>query len=51
MSWAHEKDVAERLVKDGSESNSMTPAQFGQMMAEEREMWRKIIEPMNLKME
>lgn len=51
VAWAHEKDVGERLVKDGSESNSMTPAQFGQMMAEEREMWRKIIEPMNLKME
>ena len=27
------------------------PQLVGQMMAEEREMWRKIIEPMNLKME
>ncbi|MEJ7667716.1 MAG: tripartite tricarboxylate transporter substrate binding protein [Casimicrobiaceae bacterium] len=51
VAWAREKDVAARLVQDGSESNSMTPAQFGQMMAEEREMWRKIIEPLNLKME
>ncbi len=49
--WANEKDVAERMVKDGSETNSFTPAQFGQMIAEETEMWRKIIAPMNLKME
>ena len=29
----------------------MTPAQFGKMIADETEMWRKIIAPMNLKME
>jgi tripartite-type tricarboxylate transporter receptor subunit TctC len=49
--WAHEKDVQARMVTDGSEINSMTPAQFGKMIADETEMWRKIIAPMNLKME
>ena len=51
IAWAHEKSVQEQMVKDGSETNSMTPAQFGKMIADETEMWRKIIAPMNLKME
>jgi tripartite-type tricarboxylate transporter receptor subunit TctC len=51
IEWAHEKEVAERLVKDGSESNRMSPEQFGQMIAEETEMWRKVIQPLNLKLE
>jgi len=51
VAWAHEKSVQEQMTRDGSESNSMTPAQFGKMIADETEMWRKIIVPMNLKME
>ena len=51
VAWAHEKSVQEQMTRDGSESNSMTPAQFGKMIADETEMWRKIIAPMNLKME
>ena len=41
----------EQMVRDGSEVNSMTPAQFGKMIADETEMWRKIIAPLNIKME
>ena len=51
VEWAHEKEVGERLVKDGSQSNRMSPAQFGQMIAQETEMWRKVIQPLNLKLE
>jgi tripartite-type tricarboxylate transporter receptor subunit TctC len=51
IAWAHEKNVQEQMTRDGSETNSMTPAQFGKMIADETEMWRKIIAPMNLKME
>jgi len=51
IAWAHEKGVQEQMARDGSETNSMTPAQFGKMIADETEMWRKIIAPMNLKME
>jgi len=51
IAWAHEKGVQEQMTRDGSETNSMTPAQFGKMIADETEMWRKIIAPMNLKME
>ena len=49
--WAHEKPVQEQMARDGSEGNAMTPAEFGKMIADETEMWRKIIAPMNLKME
>jgi tripartite-type tricarboxylate transporter receptor subunit TctC len=49
--WSHEKNVQEQMVRDGSENNSMTPAQFGKMIADETEMWRKIIAPLNIKME
>jgi tripartite-type tricarboxylate transporter receptor subunit TctC len=51
VEWAHQPEVGARLVKDGSESNRLSPAQFGQMIARETEMWRKVIEPLNLKME
>jgi tripartite-type tricarboxylate transporter receptor subunit TctC len=51
IQWAHEKPITEQLARDGSEINSMSPAQFGKMIADETEMWRKIIAPMNLKME
>jgi tripartite-type tricarboxylate transporter receptor subunit TctC len=51
IGWAHEKSVQEQMTRDGSEVNSMTPAQFGKMIADETEMWRKIIAPLNLKME
>jgi len=51
VEWAHEKEVGERMVKDGSEVNRMSPVQFGQMIADETEMWRKVITPLNLKLE
>ena len=51
VEWAHEKEVGERMVKDGSEVNRMSPAQFGRMIADETEMWRKVITPLNLKLQ
>jgi tripartite-type tricarboxylate transporter receptor subunit TctC len=51
VAWAQEKGPAERLIKDGSESSTMTPEQFGKMIADETETWRKVLAPLNLKLE
>ena len=45
------KDVVEKMVRDGSEVGDMTPAQFGRMIAEETELWRKVLAPLNLKLD
>ncbi|MGE0314185.1 MAG: Bug family tripartite tricarboxylate transporter substrate binding protein [Lautropia sp.] len=51
IAWTHEKDVGARMTRDGSEISSMSPGQFGKMIAQETETWRKVIEPLNLKLE
>lgn len=45
------KEVVERMVRDGSEIGDMTPAQFGKMIADETELWRKVLTPLNLKLD
>lgn len=45
------KDVLEKMVRDGSEVGDMTPAQFGKMIADETEVWRKVLAPLNLKLD
>lgn len=45
------KDTAERMARDGSEAGNMTPAQFAKMIAEEAEMWRQVLLPLNIKLE
>ena len=45
------KDVMERMHRDGSEIGEMTPAQFGKMIADETELWRKVLAPLNLKLD
>lgn len=45
------KDVLDRMSRDGSEVGAMTPAQFGKMIADETELWRKVLAPLNLKLE
>ena len=44
IEWAHEKEVAGAAdARTAPRSNRMSPAQFGKMIADETEMWRKII--------
>lgn len=43
------RENVERMAKDGSEVNAMTPAQFAKMIADETEMWRKVLAPLNIK--
>ena len=45
------KETAERMARDGSEVGNMTPAQFAKMIAEEAEMWRQVLLPLNIKLE
>ena len=45
------KETAERMARDGSEVGNMTPAQFAKMFAEEAEMWRLVLLPLNIKLE
>jgi tripartite-type tricarboxylate transporter receptor subunit TctC len=45
------KEVQERMVRDGSEAGEMTPEQFGKMIADETELWRKVLAPLNLKLD
>jgi tripartite-type tricarboxylate transporter receptor subunit TctC len=49
--YTNEKETVERMVRDGSEVNRFTPAQFASMIADEAEMWRKVLAPLNIKME
>lgn len=44
-------EVLERMRRDGSEVGEMTPAQFGKMIADETELWRKVLAPLNLKLD
>lgn len=44
-------EIVERMNRDGSEPGSMTPAQFGAMIAEETALWRKVLTPLNLKLD
>jgi tripartite-type tricarboxylate transporter receptor subunit TctC len=46
-----EKETGERWIRDGSEVHALTPAEFGKMIADETEMWRKVLAPLNIKME
>ena len=45
------REVIERMARDGSEIAEMTPAQFGKMIADETELWRKVLAPLNLKLD
>ncbi|MBL8380379.1 MAG: tripartite tricarboxylate transporter substrate binding protein [Burkholderiales bacterium] len=45
------KETAERMARDGSEVGNMTPAQFGRMIADEAEMWKRVLLPLNIKLE
>jgi tripartite-type tricarboxylate transporter receptor subunit TctC len=45
------KDAMDRMQRDGSEIGDMTPAQFGKMIADETELWRKVLAPLNLKLD
>lgn len=45
------KDVLDRMNRDGSEVGAMTPAQFGKLIADETELWRKVLAPLNLKLD
>ena len=45
------KEVVEKMARDGSEIGDMTPAQFGRMIADETEVWRKVLAPLNLKLD
>ena len=49
--WTRIPETLERLGKDGSEPGNMTPAQFSKMIAEETETWRKVLTPLNLKLD
>ncbi len=51
VAWSHGSEIGARMVKDGSEVSDMSPKQFGQMIADEAALWRKVIEPLNLKLE
>ena len=45
------KDAMDRMQRDGSEIGDMTPVQFGKMIADETELWRKVLAPLNLKLD
>jgi len=45
------KDNTVQLGRAGGEVNAMTPEQFGKMMIDDMELWRKVIAPLNLKFE
>ncbi len=45
------KETAERMARDGSEVGNMTPTQFAKMIADEAEMWRQVLTPLNIKLE
>ena len=49
--YLKQKEVVEKMARDGSEVGDMTPAQFGKMIADETEVWRKVLAPLNLKLD
>jgi tripartite-type tricarboxylate transporter receptor subunit TctC len=44
-------DVASFALKGGNDIVANTPAQFGQMMRDEKEIWLKVIREKNIKAE
>lgn len=44
------REVQERLERDGAEANPMSVADFNRLQSEEREMWRRVIEPLNIRL-
>jgi tripartite-type tricarboxylate transporter receptor subunit TctC len=46
-----EPKVQARLAELGGEAMPMTPAQFGKLVADETEKWRKVIRAANIKPE
>jgi len=51
LRWMREKDVSARLEREGAEVVYLSPAEFGRMIASESDVWRKVIEPLNLKID
>ena len=49
--YTQNKETTERMVRDGSEVGNMTPGQFAKMIADEAEMWRRVLLPLNLKLD
>ena len=47
--YTQQKETAERMARDGSEVGNMTPPQFARMIADEAEMWRQVLLPLNIK--
>ena len=47
--YTQQKETAERMARDGSEVGNMTPGQFTKMIADEAEMWRQVLLPLNIK--
>ena len=47
--YTQQKETAERMARDGSEVGNTTPAQFAKMIADEAEMWRQVLLPLNIK--
>jgi tripartite-type tricarboxylate transporter receptor subunit TctC len=44
-------EVQERLIRDGAEATPMSVADFSRFQSEEREMWRRIIVPLNIRLD
>ena len=49
--YTQQKDTAERMARDGSEVGNMTPVQFARMITDEAEMWRRVLLPLNIKLD
>ncbi len=49
--YTQQKDTAERMARDGSEVGNMTPVQFTRMITDEAEMWRRVLLPLNIKLD
>ena len=47
--YTQQKETAERMARDGSEVGNMTPPQFARMIADEAEIWRQVLLPLNIK--
>ncbi len=47
--YTQQKETAERMAREGSEVGNMTPPQFAGMIADEAEMWRRVLLPLNIK--
>jgi tripartite-type tricarboxylate transporter receptor subunit TctC len=45
------QEVRERLARDGAEATPMSVAEFARFQSEEREMWRRVIVPLNIRLD